>query len=253
MPRFFTETIDETKGIITGDDAKHIAKVLRMKASEKLVACDCQGRDYDCVISEVCDKQVELTVEKVYPSETEPSVMVTLYQAMPKSDKMELIIQKAVELGVSAIVPVQTKRCVSRPDAKSMAKKLERYNRIALEAAKQCGRGRIPQVLPMLDYSEALTAVKADERAFLFYENSTSSFRKELEQTMKSMLSALNERQQRILRLHFGMEDGTCYSLEEIGKLLGISKERTRQIERQAMDKLQKMGATMGLEDFLSD
>ena len=77
--------------------------------------------------------------------------------------------------------------------------------------------------------------------------------RKELEQTMKSMLSALNERQQRILRLHFGMEDGTCYSLEEIGKLLGISKERTRQIERQAMDKLQKMGATVGLEDFLSD
>lgn len=187
MPRFFTETIDETKGIITGDDAKHIAKVLRMKAGEKLVACDCQGRDYDCVISEVCDKQVELTVEKVYPSETEPSVKVTLYQAMPKSDKMELIIQKAVELGVSAIVPVQTKRCVSRPDAKSMAKKLERYNRIALEAAKQCGRGRIPQVLPMLDYSEALTAMKADERAFLFYENSTSSFRKELEQKVSSV------------------------------------------------------------------
>lgn len=187
MPRFFTESIDETKGIITGDDAKHIAKVLRMKAGEKLVACDCQGRDYDCVISEVCDKQVELTVEKVYPSETEPSVKVTLYQAMPKSDKMELIIQKAVELGVSAIVPVQTKRCVSRPDAKSMAKKLERYNRIALEAAKQCGRGRIPKVLPMLDYSEALTAMKADERAFLFYENSTSSFRKELEQKVSSV------------------------------------------------------------------
>ena len=187
MPRFFTETIDENKGIITGDDAKHIAKVLRMKAGEKLVACDCQGKDYDCVISEVSDKQVELTVEKVYASETEPTVHVTLYQAMPKSDKMELIIQKAVELGVSAIVPVQTKRCVSRPDAKSMAKKLERYNRIALEAAKQCGRGRIPQVLPMLDYREALTEMKKDERAFLFYENSTSSFRKELEQAVSSV------------------------------------------------------------------
>ena len=187
MPRFFTETINETKGIITGDDAKHIAKVLRMKTGEKLVACDCQGNDYDCVISEVTDKQVELTVERAYPSETEPTVRVTLYQAMPKSDKMELIIQKAVELGVSAIVPVQTKRCVSRPDAKSMAKKLERYNRIALEAAKQCGRGRIPEVLPMLDYSEALTAMKADERAFLFYENSTSSFRKELEQKVASV------------------------------------------------------------------
>ena len=187
MPRFFTETIDETKGLITGDDAKHIAKVLRMRAGERLTACDCQGRDYDCVISDVTDKQVELTVERVYPSETEPSVKVTLYQAMPKSDKMELIIQKAVELGVSAIVPVQTKRCVSRPDAKSMAKKLERYNRIALEAAKQCGRGRIPQVLPMLDYNEALTSMKADERAFLFYENSTSSFRKELEQGVSSV------------------------------------------------------------------
>ena len=187
MPRFFTETINETKGIITGDDAKHIAKVLRMKTGEKLVACDCRGNDYDCVISEVTDKQVELTVERAYPSETEPTVRVTLYQAMPKSDKMELIIQKAVELGVSAIVPVQTKRCVSRPDAKSMAKKLERYNRIALEAAKQCGRGRIPEVLPMLDYSEALTAMKADERAFLFYENSTSSFRKELEQKVASV------------------------------------------------------------------
>ncbi len=187
MPRFFTETIDETKGIITGDDAKHIAKVLRMHTGERLVACDTMGKDYDCVIAELSDKEVALTVERVYPSETEPTVKVTLYQAMPKSDKMELIIQKAVELGVSTIVPVQTKRCVSRPDAKSMAKKLERYNRIAMEAAKQCGRGRIPQVLPMLDYSEAIAAMKADDRAFLFYENSTSSFRKELEQGVSSV------------------------------------------------------------------
>ena len=187
MPRFFTETINETKGTISGDDAKHIAKVLRMHAGEKLVACDCQGFDYDCVIDSLTDKEVELSVERKYPSETEPSVRVTLYQAMPKSDKMELIIQKAVELGVSAIVPVQTKRCVSRPDAKSMAKKLERYNRIALEAAKQCGRGRIPQVLPMLDFTEAIKAMKEDQRAFLFYENSTSSFRKELEQGVSSV------------------------------------------------------------------
>lgn len=187
MPRFFTETINESKGIISGDDAKHIAKVLRMHAGEKLVACDCQGYDYDCVIESLSDKEVELSVERKYSSETEPSVSVTLYQAMPKSDKMELIIQKAVELGVSAIVPVQTKRCVSRPDAKSMAKKLERYNRIALEAAKQCGRGRIPQVLPMLDFADAIKAMKEDQRAFLFYENSTSSFRKELEQGVNSV------------------------------------------------------------------
>ncbi len=75
--------------------------------------------------------------------------------------------------------------------------------------------------------------------------------RRELERTLQTLLGALNERQQQILRLHFGMEDGTCYSLDEIGKRLGISKERVRQIERQAMEKLQKMGASMGLEDFL--
>ena len=77
--------------------------------------------------------------------------------------------------------------------------------------------------------------------------------RRELENTMKTLLGALNDRQQQILRLHFGMEDGTCYSLEEIGRKLNISKERVRQIERQAMEKLQKMGASMGLEEFLSD
>ena len=75
--------------------------------------------------------------------------------------------------------------------------------------------------------------------------------RQELEHTMEALLSTLNDRQQKILKLHFGMEDGTCYSLEQIGQKLGISKERVRQVEKQAMDKLQKMGTSMGLEDFL--
>ena len=160
MPRFFTETIDENKGIITGDDAKHIAKVLRMHPGEKLVACDCQGKDYDCVIESLTDKEVELSVEKVYASETEPSVHVTLYQAMPKSDKMELIIQKAVELGAFQIVPVATKRAIVKLDAKKEASKLKRWQAIAEGAAKQSGRMLIPQISEVKTYGEALQMAK---------------------------------------------------------------------------------------------
>lgn len=144
MPRFFTQDITEMGGCITGEDAKHIAKVLRMKVGDELTVCDTKGRDYDCMIEEIGAGEVRLKVLSVAPSQSEPDVRVHLYQAMPKADKMETIIQKAVELGAASITPVMTRRCVSRPDAKSMDKKLVRYNRIALEAAKQCGRGVVP-------------------------------------------------------------------------------------------------------------
>ena len=110
----------------------------------------------------------------VAPSQSEPDVRVHLYQAMPKADKMETIIQKAVELGAASITPVMTRRCVSRPDAKSMDKKLVRYNRIALEAAKQCGRGVVPPVLPLLELPQALEQMQRTGCPILFYENATA-------------------------------------------------------------------------------
>lgn len=187
MPRFFTQEVDESKAILRGDDARHVCKVLRLRPGEHLLVCDGQGRDYDCVFESASASQVLLRVESSQPSQTEPSLFVTLYQALPKGDKLDWIIQKAVELGVGAVVPVLTQRCVSRPDPKSMEKKRERLQRIALEAAKQCGRGRIPQVQPLLSYEEALAAMAADEKALLFYENSTTSFRRELEQGATSL------------------------------------------------------------------
>lgn len=176
MPRFFTETIDENAGIITGNDAKHIAKVLRMKPGDPITVCDMHGLDYHCVLETADEKQIGLKVLEHHPCGTEPTVAVKLYQAMPKSDKMELIIQKAVELGVDEIIPVQTHRCVSRPDEKSMAKKLERYNRISLEAAKQCGRGKIPEVKPLIDFRQAVEQAAQDSLGILFYENASASF-----------------------------------------------------------------------------
>lgn len=174
MPRFFTQTISAEGGIISGDDAKHISRVLRMKVGELLTACDTKGYDYDCLIESLSDREVSLQVLEVRPSQSEPDVRVSLYQAMPKGDKLELIIQKAVELGVDSITPVMTRRCVSKPDSKSMAKKLERYNRIALEAAKQSGRGKVPQVCPMLDLPQALDEMAQTSCPILFYENATA-------------------------------------------------------------------------------
>lgn len=174
MPRFFTQTISAEGGIISGDDAKHISRVLRMKVGELLTACDTKGYDYDCLIESLSDREVSLRVLEVRSSQSEPDVRVSLYQAMPKGDKLELIIQKAVELGVDSITPVMTRRCVSKPDSKSMAKKLERYNRIALEAAKQSGRGKVPQVCPMLDLPQALDEMAQTSCPILFYENATA-------------------------------------------------------------------------------
>ena len=174
MPRFFTQDITEAGGCITGEDAKHIAKVLRMKVGDELTVCDTKGRDYDCMIEEIGAGEVRLKVLSVAPSQSEPDVRVHLYQAMPKADKMETIIQKAVELGATSITPVMTRRCVSRPDAKSMDKKLVRYNRIALEAAKQCGRGVVPPVLPLLELPQALEQMQRTGCPILFYENATA-------------------------------------------------------------------------------
>lgn len=174
MPRFFTQDITEAGGCITGEDAKHIAKVLRMKVGDELTVCDTKGRDYDCMIEEIGAGEVRLKVLSVAPSQSEPDVRVHLYQAMPKADKMETIIQKAVELGAASITPVMTRRCVSRPDAKSMDKKLVRYNRIALEAAKQCGRGVVPPVLPLLELLQALEQMQRTGCPILFYENATA-------------------------------------------------------------------------------
>lgn len=172
MPRFFTGEIDGETAVIRGEDARHMALSLRMKAGEQVVVCDCKGNDYHCVISEIAPQIVQLQVQQTNPSASEPGVFVTLYQAMPKGDKFEGIVQKSVELGVGRIVPMLTHRCISRPDEKSMRKKILRYERIALEAAKQSGRGIVPQIGSLLNFEQAIGEVCAKgQTGILFYEN----------------------------------------------------------------------------------
>ena len=183
MPKFFVanQQMQNNQIKIIGEDVKHIKNVLRKKVGEQITICNRENRkDYICEIVKI-EEDIQCRILEELESNAEPQTKVTIFQGLPKADKMEWIIQKAVELGVGRIVPVLTHRCVSRPDAKAMAKKLERCNRVALEAAKQCGRGRIPSVDPMIDFQQALEQMKASPLALFFYENG--------EQALRSFLS----------------------------------------------------------------
>jgi len=175
MPRFFKQSIDVDNIVIDGDDARHIGRSLRMKCGEEITVCCC-GIDYNCVIRSFSDSEVYLDLVDSAPCAAEPDIDVTLFQAVPKLDKLEFIIQKAVELGVNRIVPVLSRRCISRPDEKDFAKKLDRLNKIAECAAKQSGRGIIPEVMPIISYKNAVLQMKELDSCIILYENGGKSF-----------------------------------------------------------------------------
>ena len=174
MPRFFTSAVqfDEAasvgSAVIDGEDGRHIARSLRMHTGDALTLSDGAGTDYTGEIESITGDTVMVRLTDKFKNRSEPALRVTLYPGMPKADKLELITQKAVELGVTKIVPVLTSRSVSRPDAKSVSKKQERLQRIALEAAKQSGRGIIPEIGKMTDLESALKT--APGKKILFYE-----------------------------------------------------------------------------------
>lgn len=171
MPRFFIDYVPDCDSItLTGDDAHHISRVLRMKSGEHLTICDGMGTDYLCVLSETESGKAHCQIQDRAPSRGEPSTHVTLFMALPKGDKMDFIVQKAVELGVHTIVPYLALRCVSRPDGKALAKKIERWRKIAREAAQQCGRGRVPAVLECVDFCSAAECCAKTEMPLFFYE-----------------------------------------------------------------------------------
>jgi 16S rRNA (uracil1498-N3)-methyltransferase len=170
MPRFFTDKVSGSTITVTGDDARHIGRSLRMKIGDDITFCN-NGIDYLCRIDSISDSKVVCSIAKSFPAKSEPTIMLTLYQALPKQDKLELIIQKTTELGVSRIVPFLSKRCVARPDKKEFDKKLERLKKISLEAAKQAGRGIVPEVAPLMTFEEAVCDMQTSDIKIICYEN----------------------------------------------------------------------------------
>ena len=205
MPKFFVSPNDVQENflVLTGENAAH-AKVLRLQCGETVTVCDGVGQDLTCVVSDVSPGQISLVVQSREASRAEPPVACSVYMAYAKVDKLEHVIQKATELGATEIVAFPSSRCVSRPDEKSMAKKLERWQKIAASAAEQSGRGRIPSVLTVNSYREAVERAARSELPLFPYEN---------ERTV-SLRAAIGSAQFRTAAIMTGPEGG--FSEDEV-------------------------------------
>lgn len=181
MPRFFVKEEPDGEYFVDGENGRHMVRSLRMRPGEKLTLCAGTGKDFLCTLLETGGEGGLVRVDGVVKSPGEPETKVTVCQCWPKGDKLETVVQKAVELGAVEIRPVESTRCVSRPDGKTAERKVERLQKIALEAAQQSGRGVVPKILPPLPLRKALETA-AEQGTILFcYEEGTFSLRNALQ------------------------------------------------------------------------
>ena len=177
MHRFFVNSVQlDTDGIVIGgEDYNHIRNALRMKAGEEILVCDKGEREYLCEIIKYDDdnRVAEAKIVDILQTARELPVRITLFQGYPKGDKMETVVQKAVELGAFQIVPVEMKRCVVKLDAKKADRKIQRLNAVALSAAKQSKRGKVPEVTHVMSMKEACRYAQDMDYILLPYENAT--------------------------------------------------------------------------------
>ncbi len=182
MPRFFVteEYISESNVKIIGDDAFHIARSLRMAVGDEITVSDGRGNALLCTLSKIRDEECECEIKKRLDCNTEPPFPITLCMAYPKGDKLEIVVQKAVELGATRIIPFESSRCIKRPKAEKQEKQTQRLNRIAEEAAKQCGRCRLPLVTAPMSYCDMLKEISDIELRIFCYEDETKKSIKDL-------------------------------------------------------------------------
>ena len=212
MAWFFTEEeINSDIYTVMGEDARHMEKSLRMKVGETVTLVTPSGMETLCEITAFSPSGVAVRVISQKNTLQEAGVKVTLYQCLLKGDKMDFIIQKAVELGVTEIVPVVSSRCVSRPDDKSIRKKVERWQKIALSAAQQSMRGTVPQVSPAVSFEAAVKNSAENSRGIIFYEGGGESLRKLISEDKKENIS-----------IFIGSEGGFELSEVEFAKEHGV-------------------------------
>jgi len=189
MPRFFVlpEKVSGTEIIISGDDARHIARSLRMAVGDGITVCDGSGTEYEAQLTRIRDEECIAEVKDSRQSNAEPSCRITLYMAYPKGDKLETVVQKAVELGASAVVPFESERCIKRPAPEKAEKQTARLERIAHEAAKQCGRAVLPTVEMPIGFKGLISRIPSHALVLFCYEREGAN-------NIRRALEALEER-----------------------------------------------------------
>ena len=213
MPRFFVQKEQIVDGVVSifGDDAHHISRALRMAAGECITVCDMQSFEYECELTDFLPDRVLAKVLSTRQSDTEPPYRAHVYQALPKGDKLDSIIQKAVECGAASITTFSSERCVVKVKEDAESKKTERRQRIALEAAKQSGRSLLPTVSPTVSFAEAIKRASAADIPLLCYEG-------EDQKTLSAVLKEYKENQTKgkipEISIVIGSEGG--FSLDEV-------------------------------------
>ena len=218
MPRFFVrqDQISDRAITIMGEDAHHIGRSLRMAVGDPLVVCDMQGNEYDCRVASFDeDRAVSVEIVASRRSENEPPCMIRLFQALPKGDKLDTVIQKAVECGVGEIIPFESERCVVKVRADGEERKGERRARIAAEAAKQCGRSVLVPVHRTVGFREMLRMASECELCLFCYEGDGTV-------PLGKILAGLSERLPSSIAIVVGSEGGFSIAEAEAARAAGV-------------------------------
>ena len=204
MPKFFIEAnqIENDKINLTGEDVKHIANVLRKQIGDELNICNiASSENFLCKIQEINKEKIECNIIKKIESDSEPNTEITIFQGIPKAEKMELIIQKCTELGAKVFIPVEMERCIAKIDNKNQTKKIERWQKIAETAAKQSGRDSIPKVEKLINLPKVCNLIQKYDIVLLAYE-------KEKNITLKQIIKQMEKKQNLKIGIIIGPEGG---------------------------------------------
>lgn len=238
MPRFFIKEnqIQNNKITIIGEDVNHIKNVIRKQIGDTIEICNQDNeKSYKCEIEKIEEKQITTKIIEELKAQ-ESNIKVDIFQGLPKAEKMELIIQKSVELGANAIIPVNMKRCVVKLDSKSEEKKIERWQKISESAAKQCGRNNIPEVKHLVNIKDICNKIKDYDAMIVAYEN-------EKENTLKQELTKLKNKQKNlkigiVIGPEGGLEENDVKLLKESGAKIITLGHRILRTETVALNML---------------